>query len=796
MMTNLLDFVENNKIIYYNFINELAKQEKKLLIIGEICEIYRKFKNGYTENYNKLNEIVNLLQEAIIHNNTVFLDVRINVGNSLFYSVNIEEMITEQISIRDYLISKEKVVNPHIENNILTLNFKPFYENYPSVRDYKSIGEGVDYLNKYLSSKMFNDIEKWKEVLFNFAKLHKYKNQQLILNDRIKSPSNLIRNIKEIQTKLNNFSEDTSFEDIKYELQDYGFEMGIGKDLKEIKNFISLFYTLFHSPDNIALKTFISKIPMIFNIVIISPHGYFAQNNVFGLPDSGGQIVYILDQVKALEKSLSESLSLAGINIIPKIIILTRLIPNAGNTKCNVRLEKVNNTKNSWILRVPFRNHNPKVTDNWISRFEIWPYLEEFSEDAFIELKAEFNGKPDLIIGNYSDGNLVSYLLAKKFNVTQCCIAHALEKSKYLFSDLYWREMEDHYNFSLQFTADLIAMNSSNFQITSTYQEIAGTEFSVGQYETHKHFTLPGLYRVENGVDLYNIKFNIISPGVNESIFFPYTKLNKRNERIKNDLTKLIFENLNDADVVGQLENPRLIPIFSMARLDKNKNLTALVRWFGESNELQEKCNLIIVAGKINSSLSSDKEEIDEINYMWHLIEKYKLHNRIRWIGKLFRKNETGELYRVIAEKKGIFVQPGLFEGFGLTVLEAMISGIPVIATKYGGPLEIIQHGINGFHIDPINDEESKKILLETITRFKEDNNYWQEISQNGIKRVNEDYNWKLYSNKLLTLSKVYGFWKYLTDLDMKDMEAYLDIIFHSLYKPRAKKLLEKHNQL
>ena len=45
--------------------------------------------------------------------------------------------------------------------------------------------------------------------------------------------------------------------------------------------------------------------------------------------------------------------------------------------------------------------------------------------------------------------------------------------------------MEDQYNFSLQFTADLIAMNSSNFQITSTYQESAGTENSVGQYETH-----------------------------------------------------------------------------------------------------------------------------------------------------------------------------------------------------------------------------------------------------------------------------------------------------------------------
>lgn len=794
-MIKVLDYVEKNKNEFFTFINSLSQQEKKLLVIGEILEHYRNFRLTQQEE-DKLKKLISLIQEAIIHNHTVYIDVREKIGYSNFYAVNLEENLIEKITITSYLKSKEKFVNPNIDDNILTLNFKPFYENYPSVRDYKSIGEGVNYLNKYLSSKMFNDIEKWKEVLFNFAKLHKYENQQLILNDRVESPENLINNIQDAQEKLRDLGDEVSFEDVKHELQDFGFEVGIGKDVKRIKSFLSLFYTLLHSPDNTTLKEFISKIPMIFNIAIISPHGYFAQHNVFGLPDSGGQIVYILDQVKALEKTLSESLSESGINTIPKIIILTRLIPNAGNTKCNQRLEKVLNTKNTWILRVPFRTHNPKVTDNWISRFEIWPYLEDFADDSAIELKAEFNGNPDLIIGNYSDGNLVSYLLSKKFNVTQCCIAHALEKSKYLYSDLYWQEMEDHYNFSLQFTADLIAMNSSNFQITSTYQEIAGTEFSVGQYETHKHFSLPGLFRVENGVDLYNIKFNIISPGVNEKVFFPYNKTNKRNERIREQLNKLLFENIENEEVYGKLENPDLIPIFSMARLDKNKNLTALVKWYGESPELQEKSNLIIVAGKIHAEQSSDKEEIDEIHYMWHLIEKHNLHNKIRWIGKLFRKNESGELYRVIAENKGIFVQPGLFEGFGLTVLEAMVSGIPVIATKYGGPLEIIQHKENGFHIDPINNEESKKILLDVVSKFEENPNYWEEISKNGIRRVNEAYNWKLYSNKLLTLSKIFGFWKYLTDLDMKDMEAYLDIIFHSLYKPRAKELLEKHNQI
>lgn len=82
--------------------------------------------------------------------------------------------------------------------------------------------------------------------------------------------------------------------------------------------------------------------------------------------------------------------------------------------------------------------------------------------------------KPDLIIGNYSEGNLAASLLAKKFGATQCTIAHALEKTKYPNSDLYWKKFDDKYHFSSQFTADLFAMNHADFIITSTFQEIAG----------------------------------------------------------------------------------------------------------------------------------------------------------------------------------------------------------------------------------------------------------------------------------------------------------------------------------
>ena len=47
-------------------------------------------------------------------------------------------------------------------------------------------------------------------------------------------------------------------------------------------------------------------------------------------------------------------------------------------------------------------------------RFEVYPYLEQFAMDVARELRKELGGRPDFIIGNYSDGNLVASLLSRR----------------------------------------------------------------------------------------------------------------------------------------------------------------------------------------------------------------------------------------------------------------------------------------------------------------------------------------------------------------------------------------------
>ncbi len=61
------------------------------------------------------------------------------------------------------------------------------------------------------------------------------------------------------------------------------------------------------------------------------------------------------------------------------------------------------------------------------------------------------------------------------------------------------------------------------------------------------------------------------------------------------------------------------------------------------------------------------------------------------------------ELYRLAAASKGVFINPALTEPFGLTLLEAGATGLPIVATNDGGPRDIIANCRNGLLIDPLD---------------------------------------------------------------------------------------------
>ncbi|CAN1341228.1 Sucrose synthase [Linum perenne] len=678
-------------------------------------------------------DVLRSAQEAIVLPPWVALAARPRPGVWEYFRINLHALVVEELTVPEYLHFKEELVEGTTNGNFtLELDFEPFNASFPRSSLSKSIGNGVEFLNRHLSAKLFHDKESMHPLL-EFLKVHCHKGKNMMLNDKIQNFNSLQYVLRKAEDYLITLPAETPYSEFEKKFQDIGLERGWGDCAERVLEMIQLLLDLLEAPDPCTLETFLGRIPMVFNVVIMSPHGYFAQDNVLGYPDTGGQVVYILDQVRALEEEMLHRIKQQGLDITPRILIITRLLPDAVGTTCGQRMERVYGTEYSDILRIPFRTEKG-IVRKWISRFEVWPYLETFTEDVATEIGKEFQGKPDLIIGNYSDGNIVATLLSHKLGVTECTIAHALEKTKYPESDIYWKKMDEKYHFSCQFTADLIAMNHADFIITSTFQEIAGSKDTVGQYESHTSFTLPGLYRVVHGINVFDPKFNIVSPGADMSIYFSYAEEKRRLKHFHPEIEELLYSDV-------------------------------------ENKEHLE---------------SKDLEEQAEMKKMYSLIEEYKLQGQFRWISSQMDRVRNGELYRCIADTKGAFVQPALYEAFGLTVVEAMTCGLPTFATNNGGPAEIIVHGKSGYHIDPYHGEQAAELLVDFFEKSKADPSHWDKISDGGLQRILEKYTWQIYSQRLLTLTAVYGFWKHVSNLDRQESRRYIEMFYALKYRKLA----------
>jgi len=83
-----------------------------------------------------------------------------------------------------------------------------------------------------------------------------------------------------------------------------------------------------------------------------------------------------------------------------------------------------------------------------------------------------------------------------------------------------------------------------------------------------------------------------------------------------------------------------------------------------------------------------------------------------------------------------IFVLPSLWEGLPVTLLEAMASRIPVVATAVGSNPEIIRHGENGFLVPPANPSTLAKCILELL----KDKKKAQLLAEEGYKTIQERF--------------------------------------------------------
>lgn len=91
----------------------------------------------------------------------------------------------------------------------------------------------------------------------------------------------------------------------------------------------------------------------------------------------------------------------------------------------------------------------------------------------------------------------------------------------------------------------------------------------------------------------------------------------------------------------------------------------------------------------------------DSYKYLHSLIEKLNITEYVNFLGE----RDQSYIYEHLCDYN-LFVQPSIFEGFGLTVTEAMAAKVPVLVSENQGPLEIIDYGKYGYYFMNKNVED------------------------------------------------------------------------------------------
>lgn len=448
-----------------------------------------------------------------------------------------------------------------------------------------------------------------------------------------------------------------------------------------------------------------------FTIQMFSIHGLIRGRNLeLGRDaDTGGQTLYVVELAKSLSRCPE----------IRRVDLFTRLISDPRVSEDYAReVEELN--EKCRIIRI--RCGGLK----YMRKERLWPHLDEFINRTITFIKRQ-GEVPDFFHGHYADAGYVSRRLSRFFDIPFVFTGHSLGRSKLarlLENGMGKEEIDRRFHICQRIDVEEEVLQHANLVVASTRQEV---ESQYAQYESRD-----------------KPAFAVIPPGVDLEKFYPYY-MDTLPEHLEHD--EQIFAQASLQEELHRfLIHPDRPLLLTLCRPEKRKNISGLIRAYGEDADLQAMANLAIFAGIRKDIEAKEENEREVLTEMLLLMDRYDLYGRMAIPKRHDSEYEVPALYRIAAEKHGVFVNVALTEPFGLTLIEASASGVPLVATRDGGPRDIIANLGNGVLVDPTNNREISAALRRVITHTEE----WKRMSRNGIVNVKEYYTWDAHVQSYL----------------------------------------------
>ncbi len=444
-------------------------------------------------------------------------------------------------------------------------------------------------------------------------------------------------------------------------------------------------------------------------IQMFSIHGLVRDHNMeLGRDaDTGGQVLYVVELARHLSRRED----------VARVDLMTRLIDD--KTVSSDYAQPVTQVNDKFrIIRIQCGGKK------YMRKELLWPHLDEYVDKTIQFIKSE-NRLPDVVHGHYADAGYVASQLAQLFNINFVFTGHSLGRSKkarLLSEGMKAAEINKKYKIDYRIYMEEDILKGSDFIIASTRQEV---EQQYGAY-----------------TDSHMPRYKVIPPGLDIERFYPYY-----HDIISENHEKDEMEVFARASVLEELDRFFMYPdrpiILALSRPDKRKNISGLIKAYGEDEELSSIANLAVFAGIRKDITSMEENEKEVLTMMLLNMDKYDLYGKMAIPKKHDFEYEVPELYRIAGNKKGVFVNVALTEPFGLTLIEAAATGLPIVATNDGGPRDIIENCQCGILVDPNNTTETSDAIKKIITNSET----WKTYSKNGTINVRKYYTWESHAD-------------------------------------------------
>lgn len=402
-------------------------------------------------------------------------------------------------------------------------------------------------------------------------------------------------------------------------------------------------------------------------ILMLSLHGYVGADAELSRPDTGGQVVFVLESARHYAEQ--------GFDVD----VVTRRFED------QPEFDEISDGLRVW--RIPFGG------PDFVRKEDMHDHIDGFVQ-TFMAAVRRRRRRYEIVSSHYWDAGWAGQQIAEELDIPHVHTPHSLGSWKKRGMSGDPQQIESDYRFDERIRKEFLILRRADAVIATTPQQ-------------------QGI--IADDYEVPDRRIVMIPPGIDEQRFTPVpadetTRLRRRLRMRRND-------------------------IYTVGRAAANKGYDLLIRALPHLRDAVPDARLDLAVGANNA------EDRRRVARWRELAGGLGVADHITWRGHI-PDDQMADHYRAAP----VFALPSRYEPFGMTAVEAMACGTPVVATVHGGLEEMFDFGAQALFADPKRPMEFA-VMLSMPLRYP---GLRQRLSVDGARWARRTFGWQRISRRTL----------------------------------------------